>query len=58
MPESSDQSAVVKSLKRLATEVAYMLEAPTKELVISAEARAALDEAVWVLAEIGETICE
>ena len=50
MPVSNDQ--VVNALRRLATEVTYMLEAPTKELVISAETRLALDEAVTVLVKL------
>jgi len=50
VPVSNDQ--VVNALRRLATEVTYMLEAPAKELVISAETRLALDEAVTVLVKL------
>lgn len=49
-------SNVVKALKRLAKEVSYMLEAPTKDLIVSAETRAAFKEANKALEEIGETI--
>ena len=47
---------VVKALKRLAKEVSYMVEAPTKDLIISAETQLALNEARDALEEIGETI--
>ena len=47
---------VVNALKRLAKEVGYMLEAPTKELVTSAETQAAYVEASKALKEIGEII--
>ncbi|KKK52424.1 hypothetical protein LCGC14_3105050 [marine sediment metagenome] len=47
---------VVDALKRLAKEVGYMLEAPTKELVTSAETQAAYVEASKALKEIGEII--
>jgi len=50
MPVSDDQ--VVNALKRLTKEVGYMLEAPTKDLVISAETRLAFDQAVTALVKV------
>jgi len=47
---------IVEALQRLATEVFYILEAPTKDLIVSAETRAAFDEANNALEEIGESI--
>ncbi len=47
---------VVNALKRLATEVSYMMEAPTQKLIVSAETQLALDEAVEALKEIGENL--
>jgi transcriptional regulator of NAD metabolism len=50
---------IVNALKRLTREVGYMLEMDTdetKDLIISAESRLALEEAEKALKEIGETI--
>ena len=47
---------IVDALKRITTEVFYMLEAPTKDLIVSTETRAAFDEANNALEEIGESI--
>ena len=47
---------VVEALKRLTREVGFMLEAPTKELIVSYETQAAFDEAWEALKEIGVTI--
>ena len=47
---------ILDALKRITTEVFYMLEAPAKDLIVSAETRAAFDEANKALDEIGESI--
>lgn len=49
---------VVHALKRLTTEVGYMLEAPINELMVSGETVAAFDEAIKALEDIGESIGE
>ena len=54
MQVSNDQ--VVNALKRLTREVYYMLEAPTKELVISDETRLAFDEAVRALVKVSVSL--
>ena len=54
MPVSNEQ--LVNALKRLTREVGYMLEAPTKDLIVSYETQAAFDEAVEALRKIGEEI--
>ena len=54
----AEESRLVNALKRLTIEVHYMLQAPTKDLIISAETQLALTEAVRALEGIGESIAE
>jgi hypothetical protein len=43
---------VLLALNRITTEVGYMLEAPTKHLIVTAETQLAFDEALRALKEI------